>query len=149
MIQRKQTLFLLIAVICCVILYFSPVAHIKSNGLEYVFHISGIRSVAPGSGFGISTLPLLVLLGLIGAISSAGIFLYKNRPFQARICILGIVLTAVLGCFLVFHIFSTNASEVNIAHGLFIPLPILVFLFLALRGIRKDEKLVKSLDRIR
>ena len=82
------------------------------------------------------------------------IFLYKNRPLQVqlvRFCFLMVLIFIVLAFFYGREL-QTIANNYNVIEykvaDLF-PLFQLLFLYLAARGITKDEELVRSADRIR
>ncbi len=90
---------------------------------------------------------LLILTIAIVCIAAIAIFLYKNRKLQARLAILGIFLS-LLNIFLYFRQSQKFIiGNYDLTAILAIALP--VFFFLAFRGIYKDQKLVKSLDRLR
>lgn len=85
---------------------------------------------------------LQVLLGLLAVVSLGIIFLYKQRPTQATCCVGGMVLA------LVYYIMLA-VNQPQIVWYMAMPLVGILFLFLARKSILKDEKLVRSLDRIR
>lgn len=95
---------------------------------------------------------IVMVLFLVSAAMSLGvIFLYKDRPRQMAINRMNMGLNIVLVGLLIYYLFTLPgegmASEKGI--GLFLPLAAIILLFLANRGIRKDDKLVKSIDRLR
>lgn len=90
---------------------------------------------------------ILVLTVALICIAVITIFLYKNRKLQLRIVLVGILLSLVV---LYLYIRETGrfihgAYSLTAIFSLLIP----VFFILAARGISKDQKLVKSLDRLR
>jgi hypothetical protein len=99
----------------------------------------------------------IVLLGLSGAaviIGILAIFLYKNRVLQLRFGYLLITLAILipLVAFLLLYTEKTalNSSvTINDNLGLYIPIVAIIFAFLANRFVKKDDKLVKSMDRLR
>jgi hypothetical protein len=96
-----------------------------------------------------SNLLLLILSAGVGIASLIAIFLYKNRKTQLRI-----VLVSLLVSILNLVLFFTQTKKFVPGEGSFdltaiFALMVPVFLFFAIRGIRRDEKLVKSLDRLR
>ena len=102
-----------------------------------------------------TTFPLLLLNILAGAFSLASIFLYKKRVLQAKITRIAI-LTNIILIALVFFVYAKIIETNLIASpdyldeaGIYFPLISLVFLILANRAIMKDEKLVRSVDRLR
>ncbi len=98
---------------------------------------------------------LLILAALVTLLPLVAIFLFKNRPRQR-----GLVWLAVLGVvgFLTAFLMTKQNLEAKAPRlpefsysilGGVLPVAGLVLLILAIRGIRKDEKLLKSLDRLR
>jgi len=75
------------------------------------------------------------------------IFLYKNRRLQLRLTVVALFI-AVINVLLYFTQLKKYTSG-NISLTAIFALAIPLLLFLAARGIWKDEKLVKSLDRLR
>lgn len=99
--------------------------------------------------------PILIGLTVIGgALALINIFMYNNRSLQLRLGYLLIVLSILLPLvagLLMYNEGALNASDVGIEDGLGIYLPIvaLITTILANRFIKKDNKLVKSMDRLR
>jgi hypothetical protein len=102
-----------------------------------------------------TTFPLLLLNILVGIMSLAAIFLYKKRMSQARVVRFAILLNIVfigLVFFVYARIIETNlmaSPDYLDEAGIYFPLISLIFLILANRAIIKDEKLVRSIDRLR
>jgi hypothetical protein len=99
-----------------------------------------------------AVLLVLVILGVL--IPVITIFLYNNRPMQmklSRLSIVLIILSVVLTIILFMQDYRNIAigTEVTIEYGYVLPVLAILFLVLALRYIRKDEKLVRSADRLR
>jgi len=99
-----------------------------------------------------STLPLLILLSFVAFTLLVTIFMYRHRVLQMRMCIFNSILA--LGCSGLAFFFLYQASEkfsTEYSTNILVVLPIVaaVFILLALRGIAKDEALIRSIDRIR
>lgn len=142
MIQRKQTLFLFIAAVVLAIVLFLPLGYIEQEEACVSF------STFSNGAYSLFGYGAILIVSII--IALADIFLWKNRPLQMRIATLDLLL--VILSYGVFFIYHSNASEgihftVHVAN--FLPIVAIFALALAIQGIRKDEKLVKSLDRIR
>jgi hypothetical protein len=141
MIQRIQSVWLLLSAILAFIAY-TLVLYIGklADGTERAFVL--------GDHF-----LLLICIFAIGVLSLVCIFLFKNRKFQYRMTILAILLTIgyiFLQYFMIEQFKKDNAIQTGSYQvAALLPIAIVIFLFLAARGIRKDEKLVKSLDRLR
>jgi glucan phosphoethanolaminetransferase (alkaline phosphatase superfamily) len=96
-----------------------------------------------------SRIPLLLIAFLLGLLCLGIIFLYKNRKLQIKLIFLAIVLS--IGQILLFLKYSAQfvANEGNYDLAAILILLVPIFLLLAARGVYKDEKLIKSLDRLR
>lgn len=161
MVQRIQTLFLILSAIALVALAFFPIANFtNAPGVEgatayYIFTIFEISDGVGGSPFSFwFTLPLIVIPAAIAILSIVAVFLYKNRPEQIRLTQTGIFLNILLVVGILFfyieRIESVTQTTANYEYvGIYLPLISLVFLVLAHRFIRRDEKLVRSIDRLR
>lgn len=155
MLQRVQTIWLFLATAAILSLFLFPYLQIfKLDGSIIALKITGIQENIEGKivqteGF-IALTIATVILSLIPFIT---IFLFKNRKLQIKLCYLSIV--SVLGfSFWLVQTAKQALGEVTLQsenYGLGVILPSLsvFFVILALRGIRKDEKLIKSADRLR
>ena len=89
----------------------------------------------------------------IACLSAVAIFLYKNRKTQYKLALSGAFLSAVVIGLQVWYVEafkkSTPIVQGTYQWGGLLPIAMMIFLFLAASGIRKDEKLIKSLDRLR
>lgn len=94
-----------------------------------------------------STIWLTIVAALTGALAFINIFFFNNRKLQLRICVFGIILGVVLIalCFMEMTKFTSG----SIALSCIIYFAIIAFYILAANGISKDEKLIKSMDRLR
>lgn len=150
MIQRKQTVFLLLAFISTLVCMFFPVgtfepAGMRTDNVMYNMMISGDGV----SDFSVCV--LFVLLFLSTALSMLTIFLYGNRKRQSSFCVWNaLLIVAWYGC-LVFFAQTTMGSNsaFHISFASCLPFVALVFIIMARRGIISDEKLVRAADRIR
>ncbi len=160
MIQRIQTLFLLVAFVASVLLFFFPFASIYSgDGMAYYkFYVYGFINKSPDSESIFSfmtTLPLLLLNAIVAAAALGAVFLYKNRIRQLKVVRLTIFMEIVfigLVLFVYNKIIEKNlmaSPNYQDEFAIYFPLISLVFLVLANRFILKDEKLVRSVDRLR
>ena len=136
MIQRIQTLYLLLSAIV-------------SAGLIFVFDLwTTINDVIVYAMDRIMYLSLFLGSALLSVIS---IFMFKTRKFQFILGRLNIILNFFLLGLFVYQSLNlsgeTVVSEKGI--GIFLPIVSIVFLALANKAIKKDEDLVKSVDRLR
>lgn len=153
MLQRKQTLWMLLAVICAVLtfkfaFYFGNMK-VGLNGIAPLevkaLPTFGAGAVSAGSG---SVLILIVTVIIIAG-TLINIFNFKARKKQLWITI-GLIFLSLLNILLYWWKSGVPPFESgNYSLGALVSLAVPVFLILAARGIRKDEKLVKSADRLR
>ncbi len=138
MIQRQQTLWLLLATIAALLTFMFPFV----VGEEMQKNLPVRRVVDAGSHF-----ILLIVTGASLVLSAAAIFLFKDRKLQMRLCLVGILLAIVI---IVFYISEMRKlTHTTLALASVLPIAILIGYFMAYRNIRKDEKLIKTLDKLR
>lgn len=94
-----------------------------------------------------TTIWLTVLTVLAGALAFVTIFLFNNRKLQLKLSILGIFITMVL--IALYFIEIGNFYDGTVAIWAIFYFAILACFILAARGVWRDEKLVKSMDRLR
>jgi hypothetical protein len=110
------------------------------------------------------TYPLYGLFIGLAILTLATLFMYKKRPRQLLMCRFNFLLHifVVLGFYAFYYFGRTYIQEaihatvdeevivhVNMQLGFYFLIPTIAFLFLAIKGIKRDEDLVKSLDRLR
>jgi hypothetical protein len=147
MIQRIQTVFILVAELLVASLYTLKFADLSVNGELHTFMANGIFK---GENLVFNGLPIMVLIGLIVFLHIVVIFLYKKRILQIRILVFTIVL--LLGLFGLFFYFTyAGFTGATVAFKAPIVFPVLAIIldYLAIRAIGKDEALIRSMDRIR
>lgn len=153
MIQRIQTLYLLIATALMAVTIFTPMAQFFDGTQEYTLTAFALKDAA-----GVTAQPTIymgILLALAGVLPFIVIFLFKNRQLQIRLCAAEIVLLVgslvVMGIYyyLSARLFDSVNGLGNLKLGVIMPLLSIVFVVLATRAIFRDEVLVRSLDRIR
>ncbi|GAA4291265.1 DUF4293 domain-containing protein [Aestuariibaculum suncheonense] len=136
MLQRIQSIYLLAA------------AGV-SAGLIFVFHLWVTNDDVVV--YAKDDIKVLAMFVASAALSLVTIFKYKNRKSQFMLGRLNIILNFILLGFFVYQSLNvsgeTNVSEKGI--GMLLPIISIVFLALANKAIKKDEDLVKSVDRLR
>lgn len=156
MIQRIQTLFLLVVALFGALMFFFPLASFLSEMYYFKLFVYEFRNMTPGTEieFGLMTvLPLLIISSAVVGLSIFAIFSYKNRILQVRLVRFTMLLSMLLivGIFFLYPniIAKTTEYASEFEMGAYIPIINLLFLFLANRYILKDERLVRSMDRLR
>jgi predicted membrane channel-forming protein YqfA (hemolysin III family) len=138
MIQRQQSLWLLLAAVASFLSFKFP--FYTGNILEN--NASGFAELEGGSNFF-----LLIVTGLSILISVIAIFMYKDRKTQLKLAIGGIILSIIM--LILYFVEIKKFEKGNFALTAIFVLAILIGYIMAARGIWKDEKLVKSLDKLR
>ncbi len=153
MIQRIQTVYLFLAAIVIFMIFWFPLAEVLIEGVIYTFKYRGIYEISSDkTELIIQALPLAVLYGLVMLISIVSIFLYKKRVLQMRLSVLNILLligSYALAYYYIYAAFKGADTVINPGIASIFPIIAAILTYLAFRGISKDEKLVRSLDRIR
>lgn len=137
MIQRIQTLYLLIAFIVTGLLPFVFPLWTLANGNDFLFMQNQLY---------------VILFGLSTTMSLLSIISYKNRQYQFVIGRLNIILNLILLGLFVYHSLNLSGETPAVSEkgiGMFLPILAIVLLGFANKAIKKDEDLVKSVDRLR
>ena len=150
MIQRIQTIYLLLAAIVLGQTYwlgFGSFALADTTGQYHLWSVSATSAQAA-----ISTLPLGILVSLSVILHLVTIVLFANRALQNRLNLLNIILQLGIPALAFFYAWqATDKLQSTAQYGIAFVLPLvsLILTGMAYSAIRKDEKLIRSLDRIR
>lgn len=143
MIQRIQTIFLALASMAAgglLGLPFASTPEAEANSSLFADQVFNIND----------HMVLLVTFLLAGVFSLIAIFLFKNRKLQMNLSILAIFATIIgLGFGVFIFLGDPEHTDAGFEIGSLMPLLILIFIILGWRSIKKDDKLVKSMDRLR
>ena len=90
---------------------------------------------------------LLILVLLSSLMLTVSIFLARNRPFQMRVIMLGLLLLLAIPAIAISGMLSVGSYSIGL--GFFLPLVAIVLSLLAYLAIKKDDKIVRSMDRLR
>ena len=115
-----------------------------ATGEELVEKTAMRKVVALDAGSNFFT--LILSIASIG-LATVTIFMFKDRKMQMRLCILGLLLA--ITTLVVYIIQMKKLVTSTPALWSVLPVAVIAGYFMAFRGIRKDEKLVKSLDKLR
>lgn len=149
-------MFMILVIISATILFFLPMASFMSDLFYLKLYIYKFENLTPDSeiqfGF-VSVLPLILInFGIIGLMIYT-ILQYKNRILQVRLVRFGMLLTMVfmVAVFFLYPNLIDKATEITpqFETGAYFPIANIVFLFLANQFILKDEKMIRSMDRLR
>jgi len=144
MLQRIQTIWLLLGMACGVLLLYFPVWQITPGNIA-----EGMDNVGAGTHFYLLGFPPVMFI--THAIS---IFSFRNRKRQLRFCNINILLFIIFLIAALIILQAENQVFENLHPGDFkfgavLPLMGIIFNLMAKGGIRKDEKLIRSMDRLR
>lgn len=148
MIQRKQSLWLLISAIISLGIFFSSYGIIHDN------------AAFSGSMAQLNAKHNSILMGstiLIALFTLFIIFQYKQRAQQIKLCFLAIILHVANAAYMFYDAqFSSMDKKLvvgvlgpDIYLGILFPFISILFLGLAIMGIKADEKLIRDSDRLR
>ena len=155
MIQRIQTIYLLLATVLMSLALCLPLAAIWQGGNELV-----VKAFFVDGEMGFKA-PLPIYMGIVMAVAAllplVTIFIYKNRLAQIRLCVSELVLLVgsiafiAIYCYRLCDVLKEIVPDLNFTLGIASLMPVvsIIPVVLAIRGIAKDEALVRSLDRIR
>ena len=159
MIQRIQTLYLLLATVLTVVCMSSCIGYYISEDGEIgrLFNLGCWCAKDEGSYLLSSrggSWALFVILLIESTLSFLNIFLFKYRALQMRVCTFCMILLVgwyATYAFFAWYFLDAFYTEVTFRVAVWASLPCvsIILLYLAFRGILKDEKLVRSLDRLR
>ena len=177
MIQRVQTIYLLLAFLCMVMLLFFPLFSVTTS-----YESISMTGVFDSHGFSVSGLPTVDAEGMtydksdridipvwgviisLSLLTAASMMMYKKRKRQLMLCRLNFIFHIIIVIafysffymgqpFFVETMQAQTSGDVDVAFnmetGFFLLIPTIPFLYLAIRGIKNDEKLLQSIDRIR
>lgn len=162
MLQRVQSVFMFVAIIFGVLIFFFPIAtyYGETNYLKYFIYMINDLAQEPfpdmksphAAYSAVFTLPLSILQVVILGLLFTALFKYRNRVLQMKLNRLIVFLNVILtgGIFFFSYQLETNTgATAEYEAGVVFPLVAIVLVFLANHYIRKDEKLVRSADRLR
>ncbi len=141
MIQRIQTVWLFLAAVCASLAFFVPF------GTEFTSEINTENVQGIGMN-AINNIVVLIIVADIILCAFIAIFSFKNRKVQKAFCLIIVLLSLACIGFMIY-LTEMKAENTSIRLGIIAPILSLVFGVLALNGVRKDDKLIKNLDRLR
>lgn len=161
MIQRRQTIFMFLSAIISTLLFFIPLASF-TDGTSFIrFSICGIENNVEGLTLSQSnTWPLIILTVLMIIVPIYTALRYKKRELQVKLCKIAMLINIVfIGVVLLYFeadiqaVIDTiegNDMMMNSRYfGIAIPVVNLILQIFAIRGVKKDIELLKSIDRLR
>ena len=147
-IQRIQSVYLLIAVILMIVFAFFPALTFELGGREFVYGALetgkvGVTHIDP---------LMLMLVVLISLLAFIDIFLYKNLQRQMTVCFVDIIIGLAMLVAICIQAFVVNGKDgVTLQWQWYLALPVLsiIFLMLAHKAMSRDKKMLRDADRLR
>jgi len=155
MIQRIQTVYLLAIVILSGFVIFSPLADLlnKVDNLNYLVDFKGISLIQTTGNIIESRIWALTSVSMVVPILALiAIFSFKNRVKQIRLTVINMFFILCFYIFLVLYLWPACGrlhADWHLRIVTVFPLVNLILSYLAIGAIGKDEKLIKSMDRLR
>jgi hypothetical protein len=147
-IQRIQTVYLIIAIILMVVFAFFPALSFELGGREFVYGALETGKVGV-THFDPLMLMLIVLISLLALID---IFLYKNLQRQMTVCFVDIIIGLAMLVAICIQAYMVGTRDgVTLTWQWYLALPVLsiIFLMLAHKSMSKDKKMLRDSDRLR
>jgi hypothetical protein len=152
MIQRKQTIYLLLGLIAWTLVFLFPTIGFSSEtGGAWSLLPRGVRDAETGKVV-MKTIPMLILFLVIEHLALISMVSYKKRASQLRMTSLNILLQLFSYGLMAFYVIRVEKMLNADAHLLLLSaMPLLsgIFNYLAYRAIRQDIRLLKSQERLR
>ena len=149
MIQRIQSVYLLVVTILMIVCMCNPVGSIIA-GTQEISEFGNLCITLPDGTKDYAPWALFVILLVVAVLAFGTIFLFKKRMLQIRLTIFSTVVLIGYYLALVAYIFML-AEDTSFTPSWTICLPFvgIILNWLAIRGIGADEALVKAYDRLR
>ena len=150
MIQRIQSLYLLVVTALMAVTLFAPLAWFAADGEEFRLYAFSLQTLEGESIY----MGLLLLASCLLPLLT--IFLYRRRMLQIRLCVVEMVLLlGAVAMEVIYYFLSVRAFSDQTLHAqgfkpsIALPIVCLFFMYLAVRAIFRDELMVRAADRIR
>jgi hypothetical protein len=154
MIQRIQTIYLLIAALLIGALFLIPYAEVSDGmGAIYRFDAKGFYPESvQNAGLIMTGMPIVMLCAISVLFILVTIFQFKNLARQATFSRLNILIVLGLLGMISYDVWRCTkliTGSYSLKISLAFPLIAIVLIYMAFKAIKKDEKLLKSINRIR
>ena len=151
MIQRIQTVWLFLAVIALLLTCCLPLATFEPQGMGLPSTMYSLCLLS-ADAVALSLLPLcpFCLLVLAEAVTIFALFGYKNRKRQMTFCNIAMTLEVLwIAVYFIVAMMIQGDNSFKPCFGACLPLVALILTLMARKGVKHDEDLVRSADRIR
>ena len=150
MIQRIQTVFLLLAAIALGLFLWLPLIRMENFNFKDAMKGWEVGHSVVMSGDSYIVFFNAIFIGTAAGLTLINIFLFKNRSLQMLLCWFSILLIASAGAFVYYKYYTkVFIGDVILTPWNALAIAAVVFEILAFAYIRKDEETIKGLDRLR
>jgi hypothetical protein len=153
MIQRIQSLYMFIASVITSFIIYSPLAFITSPENNVQLYSYGVKNISTSIiTTDINPILIIILTVVSAMLGLVTIFLFKKRRLQIWLNILNILILLSIPALIVYYCvyISVNLNgTVSYTINSVFPFISIILIFLSIKRIQKDEKLIRSVDRIR
>lgn len=153
MLQRIQTLFFLFTALFQGAMLILTLAELVIDGNNIIcYTASGFNAEGILAGDSVNTYFIYTLIVITAFLPFVSVFLYKRRILQMRLSIYNIILLIGLQAVLFWLLYKTGTEThavTNYKIPFIFPVVSVILMLLAYRYTRKDENLIRSLNRIR
>jgi hypothetical protein len=154
MIQRIQTVYLFLAILLIAALFYLPFAELtNTKGELYLLDAKGLYPVITQIAVPLFiNTAVLILCAACIALMMITIFRYKTLKRQMSLAKISVLALLILAAVIFYEIYTSThmlGGSYNIKIYAVFPIISLILVWLALRGMHKDDQLIKSIDRIR
>ncbi len=155
MIQRIQSFYLALTTILSLLFLDGGIlSFINNSGSVIQVTFRGVleNNGTDNSEMILSALPLTVIIVVIPLLAITTMLLFKKRKIQLKFAVAGIIFSALFILLLIYYAVNICSEySASVTPGLLMAVPVIILIFnvLAYRGIKKDDNLVKSYDRLR
>ena len=149
MIQRIQTVYLLVVAILMVVMMSVPVGSFYTD--KNICEMTNLSYLLPDGAVNYTPWALFAILVVVAVMALVTIFLYRKRMLQIRMTIFSTILLVGYYATLITFIFMLKDDSMTFSASwtLCLPFVAIILNWLAIRAIGKDEVLVKAYDRLR
>lgn len=156
MIQRIQSIYLFLATLVLFGLYVFPlINNVNINGTISNVSIQGVyQQLADGTKYTIEFIAVKILAAPVAILPTLIIFFYKKRKQQVALCYSAILVIIGYSFWMAQTVKGVvpgglQIDFANMGIGMFLSSIAIILMIFALRAIQRDEKLVRSADRLR
>lgn len=154
MIQRIQSVYLFVAIVLTLCLFCFPYVEVLNGEIAYATTTCHLSPVAVGLSKAVMA-PIAIVTCLAVVICFITLFTFRNRTRQMKLTKISIYLQFLIFATMIAYIIGllkalcADNLQFNLCFPMIFPIVNIILLVLAHRGIKKDDDLVKSADRLR